>query len=450
MQFETLPGFRDFLLDSCLARDAIFARWRSAAESFHFLEYDAPVLEPLDLYIEKSGEEIVGQLFNFVDRGDRAVALRPEMTPTLARLVGARANSLKRPVKWFNIGEHYRYERPQKGRLRAFYQFNADILGEPGPGADAELIALLVQTLRSFGLGAGDFAVRLSDRNLWWLILEAEGLSPEGAMKVLSIIDKMERMDRELLLEKLTEVVGTQAESLGSRIDAVKAIRNFSGLESLVHSLSLGGSSADAARARLEDWRSLIDLLRHSRAADFIRIDLSIVRGLAYYTGFVFEAFEASGAGRALAGGGRYDDLVEKLGGPAMPAVGFAMGDVTLADLLKDRSIELGGKLAPDFTLVIGGVDERPLALEDAASLRDLGLRVEYPLKEQNFGKQLKSAVQSGAAFALIYGSEERLAGVVKVRDLKTATEAEVPRGRIAEIACGLLTDGLDSLCSEA
>ena len=157
------------------------------------------------------------------------MALRPEMTPTLARLVGARANSLKRPVKWFNIAEHYRYERPQKGRLRAFYQFNADILGEPGPGADAELIALLVQTLRSFGLGAGDFAVRLSDRNLWWLILEAEGLSPEAAMKVLGIIDKMERMDRELLLKKLTEVVGTQADALGSRMDAVKAIRDFSG-----------------------------------------------------------------------------------------------------------------------------------------------------------------------------------------------------------------------------
>jgi histidyl-tRNA synthetase len=448
MQFETLPGFRDFLPDSCVARDAIFARWRSAAKSFNFLEYDAPVLEPLDLYIEKSGEEIVGQLFNFVDRGDRAVALRPEMTPTLARLVGARANSLKRPVKWFNIGEHYRYERPQKGRLRAFYQFNADILGEPGPGADAELIALLVQTLRSFGLGADDFALRLSDRNLWWLILEAEGLSADDAMKVLGIIDKMERMDAERLLEKLTEVVGSGAEALSSRINAVKAIRDFAALESLVSSLPLEGSSAEAARVRLEDWRSLMTLLKHSGAADYIRIDLSIVRGLAYYTGFVFEAFEASGAGRALAGGGRYDDLVEKLGGPAMPAVGFAMGDVTLADLLQDRSIELGGKSAPDFTMVIGGAEERPLALEDAAGLRDLGLRVDYPLKEQNFGKQLKSAVQSGAAFAVIYGSEERLAGVVKVRDLRSATEAEVPRERLAEIASGLLADGLDALPS--
>jgi len=160
MQFESLPGFREFYPEACARRNHIFGRWRKAAHAFGFQEYDAPVLEPLELYIEKSGEEIVGQLFNFEDRGGRAVALRPEMTPSLARLVAAKANSLKRPVKWFNIGEHYRYERPQKGRLRAFFQFNADIFGEPGPGADAELILLLVQTLKSFGLGSSDFKLR--------------------------------------------------------------------------------------------------------------------------------------------------------------------------------------------------------------------------------------------------------------------------------------------------
>lgn len=448
MQFETLPGFRDFPPEACASRDAILGRWRACAGAFNFLEYDAPVLEPLELYIEKSGEEIVGQLFNFEDRGGRAVALRPEMTPTLARLVGARANSLKRPVKWFNIGEHYRYERPQKGRLRAFYQFNADILGEPGPAADAELIALLARTLGSFGLGREDFAIRLSDRKLWWLILAAEGLDAEGAAKVLGIIDKMERMDRGRLLEKLEEVMGAGAEAFCGRMDAAREIRDFAGLETMVRGLPLEGDPAEAANARLEEWRCLLDLLEHAGAAEFVRIDLGIVRGLAYYTGFVFEAFEASGAGRALAGGGRYDDLVEKLGGPAMPAAGFAMGDVTLADLLRDKSINPGGVPAPDFILVIGGSEERPLALQDAARLRELGLRVEYPLKEQNFGKQLKAAVQSGASFALIYGSEERAAGVVKVRDLGTATEVELPRERLAGSAPGLLSGGLDSLSS--
>ena len=173
MSFETLPGFRAFYPENAARRAAIFKPWRAAARSFNFQEYDAPVLEPLELYIEKSGEEIVGQLFHFEDRGGRTVALRPEMTPSLARLVGAKANSLKRPIKWFNIGEHYRYERPQKGRLRAFYQFNADILGEGSAAADAELMSLLVHTLKGFGLDASDFKLRLSDRDLWLFLFQA-------------------------------------------------------------------------------------------------------------------------------------------------------------------------------------------------------------------------------------------------------------------------------------
>lgn len=448
MEFETLPGFRDFLPDACSARNSIFDHWRLAAESFNFQEYDAPVLEPLELFIEKSGEEIVGQLFNFTDRGDRSVALRPEMTPTLARLVGARANSLKRPVKWFTIGEHYRYERPQKGRLRAFYQFNADILGESGPGADAELIALLAHTLRSFGLAADDFVIRLSDRNLWWSILAAEDLETEKAIEVLGIIDKMDRMGRERLLEKLADAVGSRAGEVCARIDAVREIRDFAALESMIRSLPLEGASAEALHARVEDWRCLMELLSHLGVGDSVRIDLSIVRGLAYYTGFVFEAFEASGAGRALAGGGRYDDLVQKLGGPAMPAVGFAMGDVTLADLLQEKSIDLEPPAKADFVCVIGGLEEQCFALQDVAFLRHLGYRVEYPLKSQNFGKQLKAAVQSGASFALIYGSEEREQGVVRVRDLRTATELVLPREKLASAVSGIIADGIESLTS--
>ena len=186
MQFESLPGFRDFYPETCAHRNYIFDHWRKVAQAFNFLEYDAPVLEPLELYIEKSGEEIVGQLFNFEDRGGRTVALRPEMTPSLARLVGAKGNSLKRPIKWFNIGENYRYERPQKGRLRAFYQFNADIFGESGPAADAELISMLTQLLQSLGLNSSDFKLRLSDRDLWLLILAAEGLDESSS--ALSLI----------------------------------------------------------------------------------------------------------------------------------------------------------------------------------------------------------------------------------------------------------------------
>lgn len=443
MSFETLPGFRAFYPENGARRAFIFEHWRTAAQSFNFQEYDAPVLEPLELYIEKSGEEIVGQLFHFEDRGGRMVALRPEMTPSLARLVGAKANSLKRPIKWFNIGEHYRYERPQKGRLRAFYQFNADILGEAGAAADAELIALLVQTLESFGLGVGDFKVRLSDRDLWLLLLAAEGLDAGKSAEVLGIIDKMERNSREKTLEQLAKVLGDGAEAFMETVASVVSIRDFASLERYFKALPLEGTLLETVESRLADWRVLLDGLGHCGAASFVEIDLGIVRGLAYYTGFVFEAFEATGEGRALAGGGRYDDLVEKLCGQAMPAVGFAMGDVTLVDLLEKKSLLEVAEPVPDFVLVLGGAAERAQALKDAAVLRAAGYRVEYPLKEVAFGKQFKDANQRGARFAIIYGSEELESGVLKVRDLEAGAETDYPRGDLVELAESLFGEGL-------
>ena len=445
MQFETLPGFREFYPETCARRNHVFGRWRQVARAFNFLEYDAPVLEPLELYIEKSGEEIVGQLFNFEDRGGRAVALRPEMTPSLARLIGAKANSLKRPVKWFNIGEHFRYERPQKGRLRAFYQFNVDIFGESGPAADGELIALLCQALQSFGLNSTDFKVRLSDRDLWLLMLAAEGLNAASSAQVLDIIDKLERTERSKTIEKLATVLGADAEGFLGRIETVIAIRDFGALRSYMANLPLEGDLATQAQARLADWEQLLRHLDAAGAGSFIQIDLGIVRGLAYYTGFVFEAFEASGEGRALAGGGRYDALVKKLGGPDMPAVGFAMGDVTLVDLLDSKSLMPAYVQRPDFIAIIGGEPERAAALADAAKLRSMGYQVEYPLKLQGFGKQFKTANQSGARFALIYGGDELARGVVKVRDLASGAEAEMPRDQLLLQVPGLLQDGLAS-----
>jgi histidyl-tRNA synthetase len=409
------------------------------------LEYDAPVLEPLELYIEKSGEEIVGQLFNFEDRGGRAVALRPEMTPSLARLIGAKANSLKRPVKWFNIGEHYRYERPQKGRLRAFYQLNVDILGEQGPAADAELVTLLCQTLQSFGLDNSDFKIRLSDRDLWLLMLAAEGLDEEGSASVLGIIDKLERTDRTKTIERLSPILGDEAEDFLGRIEEVIAIHDFDTLRSYIENLPLEGDLAAEAKARIEEWSQLLRSLKASGVGDFIKIDLGIVRGLAYYTGFVFEAFEASGEGRALAGGGRYDSLVKKLGGPDMPAVGFAMGDVTLVDLLESKSLMPKYIQSPEFIAIIGGEDERDVALADAAQLRAVGYQVEYSFKNQGFAKQFKSANQSGARFALIYGSEELERGVVKVRDLSKGSEVEIPRDQLLLQVPALIERGIES-----
>ncbi len=443
MPFQSLPGFREFYPDSCTRRNHIFSLWKRAARAFNFQEYDAPVLEPLELYTEKSGEEIVDQLFSFEDRGGRSVALRAEMTPSLARLIGARANSLKRPVKWYHIGEHYRYEKPQKGRLRAFYQFNADIFGESGPGADAELITLLVQSLSSFGLTENDFKIRLSDRDLWLLILAAEGIMESDFSTILGAVDKLERTDREATVKRLAGVLGDQAEVFLSKVEALIAIRDIDALAAFMDELSLKSELTGQIRKRIENWRSLLSHLESSGVGGYIQIDLGIVRGLAYYTGFVFEAFEASGQGRALAGGGRYDNLVRKLGGPEMAAVGFAMGDVTLMDLLESRKLLPDYTDSPDFIAIIGGAEARKVALRDVSLLRSLGYCVDCPLKDQGFGKQFKDANLKGARFALIYGSDEIEKNVVKVRDFKSGAEQEFPRDNLLELAPELIAGGM-------
>ena len=349
---------------------------------------------------------------------------------------------LKRPIKWFNIGEHYRYERPQKGRLRAFYQFNADILGEGSAAADAELMSLLVHTLKGFGLDASDFKLRLSDRDLWLFLLQAEGLDRVTSAEVLGIIDKIERTSREKSVEQLTEVLGDSASAFMAKVEGLVGIREFSKLESYFAGLAEESSQAEAIEARLEEWRFLLKALESSGAAEFVEIDLGIVRGLAYYTGFVFEAFEASGEGRALAGGGRYDDLVGKLGSQPMPAVGFAMGDVTLGDLLEKKGLLEEAECGPDFIFIIGGEAERAQALGDAAVLRSAGYSVEYPLKDLAFGKQFKAANQRGARFAIIYGSDELEAGVLKVRDLGAGKETNYPREDLVRLAESLFEEG--------
>lgn len=431
--FQSLPGFREFYPLDCARRNFVFDAFRRVALRFGFQEFDAPVLEPLELYIEKSGEEIVGQLFNFTDRGDREVAMRPELTPSLARLVGAKASSLGMPVKWFNIGEHYRYERPQKGRLRAFYQFNGDILGEPGPAADAELIALLVEIFRELGLTEKDFRIRLSDRNLWFMYLEGLGFEEAKAMEILGIIDKSEKINAEKAMKLFEEVLGDQAESMSAKVEAMKSIRTIEDLQTLLSEENLTADSQEKITARLEDWRVLFSYLEALGVHEFIQTDLGIVRGLAYYTGFVFEAFENEGQFRALAGGGRYNDLVKKLGGPDLAAAGFAIGDVTLTDCLDRRNLLPETTPPPDIIAILGGEDERLEALKDLAELRRTGLTIVYPLKNQGFGKQFKNAGKSGAKLALIYGGDELAAGKVKIRDLGSGEESLVDRSEIVD-----------------
>ena len=432
--FQSLPGFRDFYPEDFPRRQHIFRVWRQTANTFGFQEYDAPVLESLELYTTKSGEEIEGQLFSFKDKGGREVSLRPEMTPTVCRMVGARAGALKRPIKWFSVAEFYRYERAQKGRLRAFSQFNGDIFGEPGPEAEIELIAMLIQCLSGFGLTKDDFYVRLSDRDLWFFYLEVLGFNDEQSRAILSAVDRYEKMGDDAFKD-YAEAHGALDSLVKERVLCFLKIKSLADLEA-----ALAPFNSEKLTARLADWRKVLSGVAAMGLADFITVDLGVVRGLAYYTGFVFEAFDRKGDLRALAGGGRYNNLVKKLGGPDLPAVGFAIGDVTTGLLLEQRGLMPTFVNAPDLYAVIGGEAERSAAFADIHALRAAGFRVEYPFKELAFGKQFKAAAESGAKLALIYGSEELAKGVVKIRDMADRTESEIPRDQVLAAVRDALT----------
>jgi len=455
--FQTLPGFREFYPDALARRNHVFRHWRQTANAFGFQEYDAPVLEPLDLYRTKSGDEIEQQLFSFIDKGGREVALRPEMTPTVCRLVGAKASALKRPIKWFSIAEFFRYERAQKGRQRSFCQLNADIFGEPGPEAEIELIALLIQCLACFGLTKEDFYVRLSDRDLWFFYLEALGFNDVASRELLVAIDKFEKMGDDAF-KAYAEKHGALRPEQKEKILSFMAVRSVAALEQCI-TANLGSAvletpgqgtatgfekltPLDRCNNRLVAWRKVLGGLAAMGLGEWVQVDLSVVRGLAYYTGFVFEAFDRKGELRALAGGGRYNDLIKKLGYADMPAVGFAIGDVTTSLLLEQRGLMPDLVQAPDIFCVLGGEPERLAAFADIQALRAAGWRVEYPFKDLAFGKQFKAATESGARLALIYGGDELAKGVVKLRDLTQRTEQEVPRAQVLAAVRDFLSGG--------
>lgn len=430
--FQSLPGFRAFYPEDACLRDYIFSRWRRCVRSFNFLEYDAPVLEPLELFTQKSGAEIVKQLFHFEDQGGRAVALRPEMTPSLARLVGTKGQSLKRPLKWFSIAECFRYERPQKGRLRSFYQLNVDLLGEASSLADAECIQVIIQSFRSFGLTDRDFAIRLSDRALWSLLLESFGLSPEDSQAVLPLLDKLDgalESAREDFLPYFKDKLDAFID-LTSQFLNIKTLKH---LENFIHTLWPCEELLAKAKLRLQDWTLLLSQLEAFQVPSFIRIDFSIVRGLAYYTGFVFEAFEATGQGRALAGGGRYDDLLQKLSGVAWPAVGFGLGDVTLGDILREKGLlpqdlYMQYKTADVFIAYDSGLSRlRSAAFSYAHTLREQGYKVDYSLKDLPLAKQERQAYDAKVGLVLSFQKDEQDAPFLKIKHLASKEERLIP-----------------------
>jgi len=384
MPMQALPGFRDFLPDDCAARNYVFSRWREITRRYGFVEWEGPPLEATELYKKKSGAEIVDQLFNFTDKGQREVAMRPELTPTLARVVAAHEREFKKPLKWFSIGQFFRYEKQQRGRLREHFQLNCDIIGEPNIAADTELVALCIDILRGFELTEKDFVVRISDRDFWIDFLRDKRVSPERWDSVLQAIDKSGREPREKTAEKL-----------GNLADPVFSI------------LKTGGKSG-----KLDQ---LVGGLRERGLGDYVVIDVGIVRGLAYYTGLVFEVFDRGGKFRAIAGGGRYDNLIAQLsdGAVSMPALGFAMGDVVVGELINEttharQKLEnaIANSRKIDIYVVIAKEQRRADALSQIQQVRDRGYRVDYPLTNEKVGKQFQIAEQLGARVAVLFGDE--------------------------------------------
>jgi len=408
---ERLPGFRDFYPEplpnkdawSADAREYIFDTWKSVARLYGFREYDAPPLEPTELFTKKSGDEIVGQLYNFKDKGDREIALRPEMTPSLARLAASAERNYKKPFKWFSIPQLFRYERHQKGRLREHFQLNCDIIGEPDRAADAELIALLIDSLRELDLTAEDFVIRLSSRNAWQDFFEARTTDKEKAYEFYQTIDKLEREDPAESDKKLA--------ALGISGDEV---RDF---------IAKGEPS--------EELKLIVDNLAARGMADFVKIDYGIIRGLAYYSGPVFEAFDRKGEFRAIAGGGRYDQLIKLIsdGKVDLPALGFGMGDVVLTELLKARGLlpEMGTGL--EVFVLIEDETLRPQSLKLIQQLRENHFNVDYSLTPMKGNKQFKRAQELGAEFTAHIDGDE-----VALKHLATRVEKRVPSENLEDL----------------
>jgi histidyl-tRNA synthetase len=416
MQAQALPGFRDFYPPEAALRNHIFAVWREVAARYGFQEYDGPPLEPLELYTEKSGDEIVAQLYHFEDKGGRQVALRPEMTPTLARMVAARVRGLKKPIRWFSLPQLFRYERQQRGRLREHFQLNMDILGEPGPLADAEIIAAAVDILRSLGFGPDAIRVRLSDRRVVQALLADAGVTADQLPLAYAAIDKVEREPRAVLADRLG-AAGFSASAVERALD-IGGLRGRAAVESALSAVRGGEDTGEPLLACASALEAM-DL------GAFVEFDLSIVRGLAYYTGVVFELFDTGKSLRAICGGGRYDGLLDAIGGEQLPATGFGMGDVVLGELLASHHAAPAVTGADVFLVAVTAEDLDPV-LRLAHRLRDQGTRVEFALKPQGVAKQLTLAAARGATRAVLVGPDERAAGAAVVRSLTDGSETRM------------------------
>ena len=414
---QGVRGTRDFYPEDMRIRNWLFDNFQSAARSHGFEEYDSPVLEHEELYTRKQGEEITQQLYNFEDKGGRSVALRPEMTPSLARMVMARAGALPTPIKWFSIPQCWRYERTQRGRGREHYQWNVDIWGSDAIQADAELLSVLVSFFEGVGLNADDLVIRISSRKVLEEVLGSLGISGDAFAATCIIVDKMDKLPAVAVEQQLSEQ--------GLNSDAIAAIQSILGLSDLDSLASALGEDSEA----VTELASLFDLVDAYGIADWIAFDASVVRGLAYYTGPVFEAHDRAGKLRAICGGGRYDRLLSSLGGNDMPATGFGFGDMVIMELLNEKG------LVPDLPSgnqdIVIAIDEdlRSAAMSVATKLRASGRLVDLVLEDKRMKWAFRHAERTGAQRLVMVMPDEWAAGNVRIKELESGEESDVAVG---------------------
>jgi histidyl-tRNA synthetase len=401
-KIQIVKGTRDFYPEAMMRRNWLYSNMRAAAQQFGYQEYDGPFIETLDLYAAKSGEELIKeQSFVFTDRGGEQVTLRPELTPSLARMVATRQAQLPKPIRWWSFGPFWRYERPQKGRAREFYQWNVDLLGVDSPAADAELAAVGVTFFRLVGLTPGEIRLKFNNRRLMDAEIAALGLS-ELKMQVFRLIDRREKMNADAWEKYAAELGLTPAQ-----FDALRGVLNN-------HDL---WQKSDEVRAFVEAAEAL-------GIGEFLEFDPSVIRGLDYYTGNILEAWDCDGEFRSILGGGRYDNLVGDVGGDRVPGVGFAMGDMVMG-LVAEKFNKLPAlRPSPSDVLVTTfGKASIPESLRLSAELRAGGLKAEWYPEPAKLERQLKYADATGVRFVAIIGPDEAAQGQVTLKDLTNRTQ---------------------------
>lgn len=415
-KYQAPRGMRDFFPEDMVLRNSIFDAWNTAAHKFGFAQYDASIVESLDLLKRKAGEEIVNQIYDFEDKSGRQLALRPEMTPTLARMVASKQNTLTFPLKWYAIAQCFRYERMTRGRKREHFQLNLDIIGEESVAAEAEIIAAAICALEGMGLSSNDFKVHFSSRALLSDLLSSLGINAEHHQAAFLALDKRGKIDDTEITELLTNE-GVDR----TTIEQVFSLLEVSSLEDVQKAL---GNSTPA----LERILSFLSIISTYDLQDAVQFDISVVRGLSYYTGIVFEAFDSAGNFRAIFGGGRYDNLLSDVGGKPETGVGLGFGDVVIAEILSETATS--NKLVSGVLITAVGFMEEAqheTAIKVASILRLKGENVDLSLKAEKAKSFFSKADKCGCKKAVYIGPDDVEKGTVRIKDLSSRTEENLP-----------------------